>query len=1336
MSDNNENNDNIPTSEENSDSSTNEEEDLKVEEQETEEDVLKSSQNDISSEDLDSENHLDEEVGEESESSLPLISSDQRDDIPIDQPESQELLELEEESAPKITDENWEESLNEKLSSKEMKKAKKSDFKKRLKQKREELDEVTQELVEQNFVKVFDPKVLPHTIIFIIGAILIGVFGGINSANRQLWIVYTAFLMIFGYFLMYKASQSKSLHESLFGEGKIGIKIGFTVLAFGIGFLLCYLWNTQLDPRIPDDLAFLKYQALFGLILAVVYFGWNIIQIWFIKTSLEVVSIQAEARHQVMLETSPKKANNTKTKVLNYSLVFVPLIFHILFTLLFLHFDSPVPFEILLGDNFVEYQAQFYYGITQDGATVYYRTLAEAAAALNLDLNFNPNDFAAFYQAITNALPQGASLSLPGTIHKFTPDMLYWSDYLAYNPQGTFFTYLQDVWLFNAALKGVLIWMILVVVLWGFTASHQIKLYKESKLNGTPNIFSPLFYVLFWVILWLKLFLIIRTYGVSMNSYFGEYASSYQEWMEWSISIVLMIITIFNMVRGFGAKIKNVEKSKITQYNLSLLMFLFVISYWGGQWSLIAGGSFASKEALSIGTNIIVVVVNTAFYFWYSGWILERRGFIRKTSFTTAETKQLLVGLSQEIKGNLLQTIENKEIITSTLNQYMLNRKIVLEKGEGDDAIVDTLEVEEERLATPEFFKTVSAAYNEAKMDRDNLEAAQSRLADLQAKKKELESSLGQAAQDVKNLAVDVDSHYETMSDKLKSAQSSLQTSQQEKDKLIVQRDALKIPTMPARELTDEERSQIESSISDAKQKQSDLESAIDAKTSQISDIQNEIAKIQPEYDSAHNMYQDATTKRTRKATLESQLETTITDITTLEADIVVLTERANDSQPLLDAAQMSFDTVSKEKDLSLELAEAKTVEAGEKEKLDNAEKIRNVSQQDVDSITQRLESLETQAEIKEHIKDAKDEKASLEKEIKTAQKVVEEKTTDVSNKTLDADSAKADLTTARTELDSKKVDLNAAEKQLQEATNKLQTGTQLIEDLENAQKALEKLKSEQDNLPSVAQAEDNLKTLQNRLKSKKSDLKEAKKNDTDGSNQSEIEKLVNDVDQLGVDVDDAKHKLKQAKSVASDFENAQKKISSLEGKQIDLDATQEEINAAKTLIEERKDALVDPQNLFNEKEEIFNSKNDQLLGAKNELNTAQSNLSQLEQTLKTTESKISSLEQALETRQKTETDLKNAQKALKENILLFEKAQANYEKYSQNTARLAKEYASQQNLTDFNWKIYRAEMDLKKAHKTFKEAIRSAEANVKACESAVEIAKQEKADFLASNAE
>ena len=150
------------------------------------------------------------------------------------------------------------------------------------------------ERLSKLFHKIFEPSHIFYTITFFIVVILISLLSFIANpiiGNVLLFIASTfsltfIFLTIFGVVPYMKSflfsSDKKFDRKKIFG----------LIIAFGISMVIMaiYFIFTSL-PQFP--IQFLRWDYILPYFVVVIYFGWNIVQIFFIKTGFEKYSIKA-----------------------------------------------------------------------------------------------------------------------------------------------------------------------------------------------------------------------------------------------------------------------------------------------------------------------------------------------------------------------------------------------------------------------------------------------------------------------------------------------------------------------------------------------------------------------------------------------------------------------------------------------------------------------------------------------------------------------------------------------------------------------------------------------------------------------------------------------------------------------------------------------------------------------------------------------------------------------------------------------------------------------------------------------------------------------------------
>jgi hypothetical protein len=1210
---------------------------------------------------------------------------------------------LDDQDQPQATpppEENWEDALNERLTEAEIKKRKKEEKNKKRIEKQRVMQAKTQELMEKQFSKVFDPKVAFYTVAFMVAAIVIPLmwfFLNSEEHNVQFYQINVIISVIVGFFILLQISRNKSIGNALFLPRKVDLlKIILFIASGMLGFGLCYLFWKYLDPEITEELKYFQFQALFEVILAVIFWGWNIIQIWFLKTSLENASINVEARFQVNMELKTQKDLNRRAKLIDYGILFVPIFIHILFLILYLTYDTAEPYEnfyATFGQEIPDYiQELIYYKVTLPSGEIIYVE--------------NGGDYIA----------AGYLVQRPSLVAKFTPDVFYFAEYLAVHyPDasltsgekfGIFFEqYLPQVWFANPALKAVFIWATVAFIVIFLTIYRQVGLYRKSFENKTPNIFSGFFFLLFWIILYIKFFLIIKIYLSTLEEV-AVNLQWYDELFNYVTSILLMLLTIVNMLRGFGLKIRKIhtEKPWINEFNMTFILFMLILSYWGGQWTIISGGDFLNKQSLDMAVNIVVVIVNVSFYYWYSNWVLERKGFIRKSNYTVVETRQLLIELSQNIKENMLQTIENREIIVSTLNEFMLEKKIALEEGgKEEDRVVETLEEQEEELSPRERLERVQDAFKGASIERNAYEAAVSKIASLEQQLQGLKDKQSIAQTAVEGIATDIDDRYSVINQKKQDIEGQLSARRNE---------LAHLKTNPSPTL------EILKNITD-------IQAVLEQKT-------NELVALKPDWTTTKAEYDDAQAKRQVLIDLNLNIAETIREFDAINSDLVTLKERAEAAQPTLDAASLALQSAETEKSTHEALVQAVEIEKMENEKLTKALNMYDRASNDLRAAETLLGTMKTQDEIRTDIATAETKIAQFNQDLTSAQQILEERKQILAEKDKVLNTAKQEYDAAETNLEPYEKGLSDAKIGLENSIVALKRGKTLKIDLENSQRDLAQAQVRQKKGPDYNQNDQKLHEVQASLKDARNRLKDLKKQDPgDGSTMQEINDMIAKVNQLEGDETHYKGLIKDAKTLLDLVDDNQKRVNKLKEQQVDFDEIQKQITSAEELVKKCEEDVKEPRMLLENCKKELETAQSEYNNANAEVVNSEKAVLLIKADLSNAQKEWDIAEAALNNRIKTEESLKNAQTAIADRERIVSKAKDNSKKFEILKIEAEKEFKQKENIAKLDWNIYNAHLNLKKAHKTFKDAIRSAEANVKACESLVEQAIKAKNDAL-----
>lgn len=163
-----------------------------------------------------------------------------------------------------------------------------------------------QELLDKYFYRIFNESHLLYTIIFFISAILIALISLIpNWGDLILFLATTIslafiFLMFFG--LIPKLNDFLFSTDKRFDKNKI---FGF-LIAFGISFVIILVYFL-LGHSTQSPIQFLGWDLILPTIFIIIYFGWNIIQIFFLKVGFEDLSVKINNKVLTKFELSERK---------------------------------------------------------------------------------------------------------------------------------------------------------------------------------------------------------------------------------------------------------------------------------------------------------------------------------------------------------------------------------------------------------------------------------------------------------------------------------------------------------------------------------------------------------------------------------------------------------------------------------------------------------------------------------------------------------------------------------------------------------------------------------------------------------------------------------------------------------------------------------------------------------------------------------------------------------------------------------------------------------------------------------------------------------------------
>ncbi len=445
--------------------------------------------------------------------------------------------------------------------------------------------------LDKYFHKIFNPSHIAYTIFFFIEVLILILFfflGSTSLGNIGLFLATTfsfsfiILMLLGGYskFDRYLFTKSLDQQKTLIFIGSLGFS--------SIVILLYFLFGNS--TQIPIE--FLGWDYILPGFYILIYFGWNMAQIFFLKSSFEHISDRVNAK---ILPNRESKRNKT-------------------FSVMFLILALLVPVLAQLGTYFA---------------------------------------FIPFFE------PQ--------------------------NPGDS----LEPLWWFNG-------WNIAMYVLILLISYRLVFLHIKSVKNDTQNIFSSVFFILIWLIAWYRSFSFINSFR-SVTEALGI------DVFRAVIDVLLMIFTAVLVIRGLGSR---TFKFRIfNPNNLAFFLFAFTLIYIEGQIVMITGagsisGTYTSRSQVNLTNNFVALLITIIFYWFYSEYVLEKKGLIVKKLFKQEEVIQIVT----DFKTYLINSgaLDSNKVTDWEFQNYLKNKKLIhdeiedIEELKNSDETNDVEEPQEE----------------------------------------------------------------------------------------------------------------------------------------------------------------------------------------------------------------------------------------------------------------------------------------------------------------------------------------------------------------------------------------------------------------------------------------------------------------------------------------------------------------------------------------------------------------------------------------------------------------------------------------------------------------
>jgi hypothetical protein len=159
---------------------------------------------------------------------------------------------------------------------------------------KEKVTSTIRKVLHDQFHGILDENKVFYTVIFFIGAIVVALMaiGGITANLGPLEVA--ALLFTFGFLILMVLAMIPPTRKLMFEEQEWKKKAIFCLIAFGIGLVITIIYLGAGSQT--GVLNFLKPDVLLPAIFVVVFIGWNLIQIHFIKDGLENVAVSVEKK--------------------------------------------------------------------------------------------------------------------------------------------------------------------------------------------------------------------------------------------------------------------------------------------------------------------------------------------------------------------------------------------------------------------------------------------------------------------------------------------------------------------------------------------------------------------------------------------------------------------------------------------------------------------------------------------------------------------------------------------------------------------------------------------------------------------------------------------------------------------------------------------------------------------------------------------------------------------------------------------------------------------------------------------------------------------------------
>jgi len=203
------------------------------------------------------------------------------------------------------------------------------------------------------------------------------------------------------------------------------------------------------------------------------------------------------------------------------------------------------------------------------------------------------------------------------------------------------------------------------------------------------------FFILIWLIIWYRSFSFINSFRSVTEAVGIDVFRAF-------IDVLLMIFTAVLVIRSLGNR--TFKLRIFNPNNLAFFLFAFTLIYIEGQIVMITGaGSISSTytdlKQVNLANNFVILLITIVFYWFFSEYILEKKGLMVKKLFKQEE----VIHIVSDFKSYLINSgaLDSTKISDWEFKNYLKDKKLIkdeievfkeLEKSE------ETREEEEEPL--------------------------------------------------------------------------------------------------------------------------------------------------------------------------------------------------------------------------------------------------------------------------------------------------------------------------------------------------------------------------------------------------------------------------------------------------------------------------------------------------------------------------------------------------------------------------------------------------------------------------------------------------------------